>query len=231
MKAYSYLRVSTTLQVEGDGFDRQRETIAAYAKAKGLALVEDGEFREEGVSGTKDLEDREALARLLAAVNGGSVKVVLVERADRLARDLIVSELILADFRKAGAAVIDASSGENLADPKADPSRVLVRQILGAIAQYDRSVTVLKLRAARQRIRRAVGRCEGVKPFGFYPEEAPALERLQSLRRKRKGSRRLTLRAIAAELNAEGVATRSGKPWAAATVYGILKRQRSSAAA
>jgi hypothetical protein len=31
-KAVSYLRVSGKAQIEGDGFPRQRETIARYAK-------------------------------------------------------------------------------------------------------------------------------------------------------------------------------------------------------
>jgi DNA invertase Pin-like site-specific DNA recombinase len=50
-KALSYLRVSGKGQVEGDGFPRQREAIARYAKTAGVEVVE--EFRDEGVSGTK----------------------------------------------------------------------------------------------------------------------------------------------------------------------------------
>lgn len=91
-KAVSYLRVSAKGQVEGDGFDRQREAVARYAKVAGLELVD--EYRDEGVSGTKDLESRPGLAALLDRVENG-VKVVIVERADRLARHLMVSEVII----------------------------------------------------------------------------------------------------------------------------------------
>lgn len=38
-------------QVEGDGFERQRQAIARFAKAAKFDLVD--EFRDEGVSGTK----------------------------------------------------------------------------------------------------------------------------------------------------------------------------------
>ena len=98
VKAVSYLRVSGKGQVDGDGFPRQRETIARYAKAAGFELV--GEFRDEGVSGTKDLDAREGLSDLLARIRSNGVRLVLVERADRLARDLIVGELILNQFRE-----------------------------------------------------------------------------------------------------------------------------------
>lgn len=216
-KAYAYLRVSGKSQIEGDGFTRQLEKINAYATGKGIEIA--GEYREKGVSGDKELANREALAALLAAVESNGVKTVIVERADRLARDLIVSELILQDFRRAGVAVIEASSGENLADGSADPSRDLIRHILGAIAQYDKRVTVLKLQAARQRIRRSGQRCEGRKPFGHREGEPAALRRLQTLR-----AAGLTLRAIAQALNAEAIPSRSGKPWKAGTVHALLKR-------
>ena len=72
-----YLRVSGNGQVDGDGFPRQRETIARYTKAAGFELV--GEYRDEGVSGTKDLDDREGLSDLLARIRSNGVRVVLVE--------------------------------------------------------------------------------------------------------------------------------------------------------
>jgi hypothetical protein len=37
-------------------------------------------------------------------------------------------------------------------------------------------------------------------------------------------AKRLSFDAIAAALNAEGLPSRSGKAWAGATVYGILRR-------
>src|SRR5262250_2803801 len=99
-RAVSYLRVSGKGQVDGDGFPRQRETIERYAKAAGFDLV--AEFRDEGVSGAKELDDREGLSDLLTRIRSNGVRVVLVERADRLARDLIVGELILNQFRDLG---------------------------------------------------------------------------------------------------------------------------------
>jgi len=63
-----------------------------------------------------------------------------------------------------------------------DPTRILVQQMMGAVAQYEKSQIVLKLRGARMRKRAKEGRCEGRKPFGFYEGEGATLERIRALR-------------------------------------------------
>jgi DNA invertase Pin-like site-specific DNA recombinase len=152
------------------------------------------------------------------------VRVVLVERADRLARDLIVGELILNQFPELGVRVIAADAGTELTASDDDPTQTLIRQVLGAVAQFDKAVIVSKLKAARVRKRKATGRCEGRKPFGTKPGEAEVLGLIRQLRRKPRGGERLSYDAIAARLNANGVPTRTGRPWAGPTVCGIVKR-------
>ena len=55
-KAFAYLRVSGKGQVNGDGFPRQLKAIREYAKAHDIRIAKI--YREEGVSGTKDMENR-----------------------------------------------------------------------------------------------------------------------------------------------------------------------------
>jgi hypothetical protein len=43
------------------------------------------------------------------------------------------------------------------------PTAKLVRQVLGAISEFDKAMTVAKLRDARERKRREAGKCEGRK--------------------------------------------------------------------
>jgi DNA invertase Pin-like site-specific DNA recombinase len=223
-KAFSYLRVSGKGQIDGDGFPRQREKVGQYAKRHQIEIVR--EFCEKGVSGTKDAFDREALTDLFVALKANGVRLVLVERADRLARDLMISEILLDEFRKIGVKVVAADSDTDLSVADQDPTRTLMRHMLGAIAQWEKSVIVQKLRAARMRIRKVEGRCEGRKPYGATEAEQATL----ALMRQWQGEG-LTLAAIADRLNAEGTkprtAIRAGKEtkWHAQAIQRILARK------
>lgn len=223
--AVAYLRCSGLGQDAGDTWDRQTAAITKYASKNNLEVAEDDWFRDVGVSGTKDVGDRPGLARLLDRIEANGVRVVLVENATRLARDLLVSEVILGQLRALGCTVIDCDSGTNLVDDQDDdPTRRLIRQVLGAVAEFDRRVTVLKLRAARERIRRRTGRCEGRKPYGTRPGEAEVLERIRVLHRKPHGMPRRSLQEIADALNLEGRPTRTGKPWTKQVVHQLIAR-------
>lgn len=211
-RAFAYLRVSGKGQVEGDGLPRQLEAIRAYAKAHDIRLAK--VFRDEGVSGTKDLLNRPALAALIQALHGDGVKLVLVEKLDRLARDLMVQESILHDLTRSGFQLVSVSEPDLCSN---EPSRKLMRQIMGAFSEYEKQMIVLKLNGARARIRAKEGRCEGRKPYGHRDGENVVLERLRHLR-----TQGVAYDRIAATLNVEGVAPRSGKRWHAGVVHRIL---------
>ena len=223
------MRVSGKSQVEGDGFPRQRVAIQARAKSIGATIIQ--EFADEGVSGASDLEDRPALMALFAAIESNGVRTVIVERADRLARDVLVSEVLLAKFRKIeGVVVIDAESGTDLTTNDPDnPTGTLIRQILAVIAQFEKTSIVAKLKKSRNRKRIETGRCEGRKPFGDRPGESATIELMRSLRRKPIGkAKRMSFARIADELQAAGHPTRSGKPWSASSVKTILSRKSTN---
>ncbi len=211
-KAFAYLRVSGKGQIEGDGFTRQLEAIKRYASAHDIKIAR--VFREEGISGTKELENRPALLDLMTALHSNGVKLVLVEKLDRLARDLMIQETIIGDLRKNGFGLVSVAEPDLLQD---DPSRKLMRQIFGAIAEYEKTMIVLKLRGARLRMKAKTGRCEGAKPFGMDQAEQTTLERLKSLR-----ASGMAFDKIAAQLNSEGIKPRRGAKWHGWTVNKIL---------
>jgi DNA invertase Pin-like site-specific DNA recombinase len=215
-KAFGYLRVSGRSQVSGDGFPRQEAALRAYAKAHDIKLVK--LFREEGVSGTKDISHRPALVALIEALHSNGVKLVLVESLGRLARDLMVQESILHDLKRHGFDLVSVAEPDLCSD---DPSRILVRRIMGAFHEYEKQMIVIKLRAARQRKKANNGACEGRKPFGAYPGEAETLERIRQLHASGE-----TATTIAAVLNSEGRFTRSGGAWLQPTVSKILRREK-----
>jgi len=212
-KAFAYLRVSGKGQLEGDGFPRQLAAIKKHAATNDIRLTK--VFREEGVSGAKDLENRPALQELLVALHSNGTKLVLVERLDRLARDLMVQESIIADLKRHGFEIVSVAEPDLCSD---DPSRTLMRQMLGAFAQYERSIIVQKLRGARQRIRAREGRCEGRKPYGARVGEQEIIAHMKALR-----AIGMAVDKIATLLNRDRYPPRSGRQWHATSVYRILK--------
>lgn len=220
-KAIGYLRVSSANQAKDgkDGFPRQRAAIRAYCAGKRLELVE--EHEDAGVSGTVPLEGREGLSTALARCAEMGAGVLVVEKADRLGRDLIVSEMAVRAFAEAGVSIVTADTGQSLTDADNDPSRKLIRQVLNAVAEYERSALVAKLRAARERKRRNGGHSVGCYRFGEHPErpqEEETLARIRDLRRARQDRKATPLTEVAAILNLEGRASRTGRRWTAAMV-------------
>src|SRR6478736_8634536 len=116
-----------------------------------------------------------------------------------------------------GIAIIPASAPDFFTEDT--PSAVLVRQVLGAIAQFEKASAVAKLAAARKRKRE--GRCEGRKPLSETRPELVALAR--SLRRRRHKGGQLSLRGVSKELAARGFLNERGKPYAAKSVASMLR--------
>jgi DNA invertase Pin-like site-specific DNA recombinase len=161
----AYLRVSTQGQADnGHGLDAQEAACLSYARDVGADLV--GVITERGVSGDK--AERPALAQALAMVKSGDADAILVYRLDRLARDLVLQEILLKEITTAGGQLLSATPGENelLRDPD-DPTRKLMRQMLGAFAEYEKAIITLRLAAGRAAKRATGGKGSGSYPFGW----------------------------------------------------------------
>jgi DNA invertase Pin-like site-specific DNA recombinase len=223
-----YLRVSTDAQAEhGYGLDVQEQAIKQWASREGKSIADF--FIDAGVSGSNGLDTRIALADALSALRGGIAEGLVVYRLDRLARDLVLQETLLAEVRRIGGQVYSTAGGEAdyLADDPNDPSRRLIRQILGAVSEYERSMISLRLRSGRQRKAERGGFAYGSPRFGWeaidgnlvpLPEEQATLARMRAL----QGSGH-SIRQIAETLNAEGLPTkRTGASWHATTVARAL---------
>jgi DNA invertase Pin-like site-specific DNA recombinase len=221
LKAFVYLRVSGLGQIDGDGYTRQLLACEKHAAGNDYEIAE--VFREEGVSGTKELDNRPALQNLLLAIEDGEVRVILIEKLDRLARDLMVQETIIGDLRKKGIELVSVYEPDLCSD---DPTRKLMRQIMGAIAEWDREMIVLKLRGARQRVKARTGRCEGRKAFGASEHHRPVIDRILSLR-----TSGMAVDTIAETLNAEGMKSKTGGRWYGSSVRNVILRERGKAAA
>jgi DNA invertase Pin-like site-specific DNA recombinase len=179
---------------------------------------------ERAVSG--DMTERPALAEALAMIKSGGTDAILVYRLDRLARDLVLQEILLREVHAAGGALISATPGENelLRDPH-DPTRKLMRQMLGAFAEYEKSVIALRLSAGRAAKRASGGKGSGSYPFGW--SKGGPVEREQHVLSVIKTllSQGRSLALIAAYLNSRpDHQPRHGERWTRQTVAGVASK-------
>ena len=152
MKVTAYLRVSTDKQVEhGYGLDVQRAAIREWAKASGHKVVAvargRGYLRRERPGDTVRRSRWRSATCRTAPRPGWSCSEL-----DRLARDLIIQETLIAEVRKIGGELFTTAAGEAgyLTDDPDDPSRKLIRQVLGAVNEYERAMIVLRMKAGRR---------------------------------------------------------------------------------
>src|SRR6516164_3804632 len=138
--AFAYLHTSSSTNAgpDKDSDKRQRAAITAFAKPHGYAIVE--EFYDAAVSGVDPIAKRPGFKAMLDRIAGNGVRCIIVESPDRFARDLTV-QLTGHDFLKSlGIALIPATSPDHFIEDT--PTAVLVRQVLGAIAQFEKTSLV-----------------------------------------------------------------------------------------
>lgn len=95
---------------------------------------------------------------------------------------------------------------------------MLVRQVLGAISQFEKATLVAKLKAARER----TGKADGRKSHAGLNPELVALAR--QLRRRKRNGHRLALRDIAAELTRRGHVNVNGNTYGGKSIASMCRR-------
>lgn len=222
MKVAAYLRCSTKSQVgEGKyGLDSQRADIAAFCSANGHEIV--AEFIDNG-SGTKS--ERPGFIQLLEAAKRKEFSIVVVGKGDRLARTVKVDGYLRVLLETCGARVLSATERNASAD---DDDGEMVEGMLAVVAQRVRKDIVRRLATARKVKAATGGYAHGKPRFGTTAsgkalvanvDEIHTLDLMRNLR-----AAGLTIRQIVEKLNADGVATRTGKPWGTSSVHRILAR-------
>jgi DNA invertase Pin-like site-specific DNA recombinase len=221
--AVGYLRVSTDEQANGE--DAQRAAIERWAAAAGVRVV--AWHADHGVSGAAPLDRRPGLLAAVDAVAAAGAGALVVARRDRLARDVMAAAMVEGLVSRAGARVVSAA-GEGTDGDATDPAALLMRRLVDAFAEYERALIKSRTRAALA-VKACRGELVGTAPLGQRvaadgvqleadPREAEALALVAQLR-----ADGLSVRKIAAELNARGVPAR-GASWHPTTVARLLSR-------
>jgi DNA invertase Pin-like site-specific DNA recombinase len=213
VEAIAYLRTSSSTNAgpDKDSDKRQRAAIAAFAKAHGYRIID--EFYDAAVSGADPIAERPGFKAMLDRIAANGVRCILVESPDRFARDLTV-QLTGHDFLKSlGVSLIPATAPDFFTEDT--PTAVLVRQVLGAIAQFEKTSLVAKLKAARDRKKASTGKCGGRRS---YVEARPGVVALA----KELSAAGMSLRKISAALAERGHVTGGGKSYVASAVQAML---------
>jgi DNA invertase Pin-like site-specific DNA recombinase len=128
--------------------------VRAYAATHDIEIVE--AFYDAAVSGADAIDARPGFQDLLTAIAGNGVRTVLVETANRFARDLIVQETGYRFLQAQGIELVAVNSPMVFLDDT--PTAALIRQTLGAVAQFEKAALVSRLAAARKRLGRPGGK-------------------------------------------------------------------------
>jgi DNA invertase Pin-like site-specific DNA recombinase len=190
--ACAYYRTSsiTNVGADKDSLKRQQEAVTGFARRNDIEIVH--EYYDAAVSGADAIDTRNEFKDMLAYMLGNGARTILVETANRFARDLIVQETGYHMLKAQGIELIAVDAPDSFLSDT--PTATLIRQILGAVAQFDKASLVLKLRGARERKKRETGHCEGSPPVPRETIEAA----------KAAKARGLSYRKVAAELVRQG---------------------------
>jgi len=224
VKAVAYLRTSSSANVgaDKDSERRQREAIGAFAKAAGIAIVD--EFYDAAVSGADPIETRPGFAALLDRIESNGVRTVIVEDASRFARNVLVQELGILALIARNVTVL-TSSGDDLTNTD-DEFKVAMRQIAGTFAQLEKARLVRKLKAARERKRRETGRkVGGRRNYAELEGGAEMVALAKKLHRYPVNGKRRSLNDVADALAEAGYLSGTGTRFTRAAVSRMLDRK------
>jgi DNA invertase Pin-like site-specific DNA recombinase len=219
MKAVLYIRVSTEDQTIG--LDAQLAKLKAWSELNDAEVV--GEYRDAGISGTR--EDRPGLAAALdtACKHKAAIVVYSLSRLSRSTSHCIT----LADrLAKSGA---DLVSITEKIDTTTAAGRMVFR-LLGSLAEFERDQIAERTASALQ-CKKARGERVGSVPFGYdlaadgikLIPNAIQLEAVALINELRLSG--LSYRDIADELTQRNITTAKGNTtWTHQSVARIVKR-------
>lgn len=229
MNAIGYIRVSTDSQADdGVSLDAQRERIIDYCTRQNIALATIE--ADEGLSG-KRADNRPGLRKALKAVcrAKGVLVVYSLSRLTRSIRDLLD---IFETLQKADADLVSITESF---DTTSAMGRFAFK-LFGLVAELERELIGERTSAALAHKRRKGEKTGGQVPYGFTVLDDEGVKRLVPVEDEQKIIRQLNARhdkgegykSLASWLNRERVPTRTGAPWSAKVIKGIIRRQAST---
>lgn len=142
----AYVRVSTALQARHETHSVQVEALNKWASAYGHRLTF---FVDAGRSGKT--ADRPEFQRMMAEVPKDGLEGIVVTKLDRLGRSTLDLLATIAELNRLGKSFVSLGDSMDTGSPQGK----LTLTILAALAEYERSLIVERLKSGRERAERA----------------------------------------------------------------------------
>jgi DNA invertase Pin-like site-specific DNA recombinase len=218
--AVAYVRVSKDDQKLGA--EAQRASVEAWAAREGVSVA--AWHVDQGVCSVTPIDGRPALVAALASLREHGAGVLVVAKRDRIARDPALTAAVENAAAAAGAAVRSAAGEGN----GSTPADEFMRGVIDSASRYERALIRARTTAALAVIRARGQKTGGSVPYGYRLDvDGRALVAIEGEQAVMARARTLaaegrSLRAVAAELAAEGHVSRKGVPFFAAQVGRML---------
>ena len=226
-RAAMYARVSSARQEHEQTIDSQIAALDRAATTLGLTIAKEHRYIDNGYSGTR--LDRPAFDAMRDAAADGLIDVVLIYCPDRLARNYVHQQVILEELTKRGVRVhfVEHPIGER-------PEDLLLVQMQGVIAEYERSKLLERTRRGRiHKVRTGQVLPFTEAPFGYAILRTPGNVggtvvvnevEAQLVRQMYRWVLEdgLSSRTVAKRLNEQLIKPRRSDRWRASATYKIL---------
>lgn len=224
LRAGVYVRISQDRTGARGGVERQRQDCVELCERRGWEVAAVYEDNDTSAFGGRE---RPAYGRLMGDVADGVVEVVVAWHTDRLWRSVVDQQLALAEWSKAGLAMVATCSGGDVDPSSADDG--FVATIHAAVAQHE---SATKARRARRKAEQLVadGRHTGggCRPFGHTADRRGLVE--DEARLVVEACRRVVAGepsgSVAADWRARGVMTAQGRTWTHPNLVKLLRQPR-----
>jgi DNA invertase Pin-like site-specific DNA recombinase len=226
--AVAYIRASKDEQKLSP--EAQRASVEAWATREGVSVVA---WHVDRLCSVTALDERPGLVAALAGLREHGAGILVVAKRDRLARDVVLTGLVARAVSAAGAQVVSAA-GEGNGDAPAD---AMMRGVVDVFAEYERAMIRSRTKAALAVIRVRGQKTGGSVPYGYRLDtDGRTLlvvegEQVVIARARALSADGLSLRAVAAQLGAEGYVSRTGRTFVAAQIDRMLTSVEAQRAA
>lgn len=163
IKVYSYIRVSTAIQVEGYSIEAQRKKLKDYAKSNKMTIVR--EYADEGISG-KNITYRKGFQTMMSDImsNKDDVRYVITYELSRFGRNAADVINSLQNMQDNGVDLITLNPAVN----SSDAFGKLMFAVLSSVAEMEKETIRAHTNSGRVQKARE-GKWNGSQPpYGYY---------------------------------------------------------------